>query len=284
MHNSAIIDTHLHIWDTHRLRYPWLDNSTALNRPHTIREYQQVTSGLPVTRMVFLQCDCDPVQRKDEIAYVKESAELDPRIEAIVPFAPIESGSAVQPELEALAADPMIKGVRRLLQGESDVAYCLRPDFVRGVQLLGGAGLHFEICINHRQMESAVELVRRCPETRFILDHIGKPAIKDGVLSPWREQIAALAELPNVWCKVSGMVTEADHAHWTIDDLRPYADVVFDRFGFDRVMYGSDWPVATLASTYGRWLETLEALTADCSDDERDRLFQRNAVAFYRLA
>lgn len=284
MHNNTIVDTHLHIWEPDRLRYPWLDGSELLNRPHTVEEFARVSAGIPITQLVFLQCDCVPAQRSDEIAYVKEAATRDPRIQAIVPFAPIETGESVRTELEALAADPIIKGVRRLLQGEADPAFCLRPEFVEGVRILGKLGLHFEICVYHPQLASAVELARQCPGTRFILDHIGKPDIKGQVLSPWREHIAALGALPNVWCKVSGMVTEADHGRWTLDDLRPYADTVIDAFGFDRVLYGSDWPVVTLASTYRRWLETLEALVAGCSQDEKDRLFRRNALAFYRLS
>jgi L-fuconolactonase len=284
VHNHAIVDTHLHIWDTRRLDYPWLQGSEKLNRPHTIEDFQRASSGLPITRIVFLQCDCAPRQRADEIAYVKEAAEREPRLQAIVPFAPVEEGEAVRAELRGLAADPMIKGVRRIVQSEPDPAFCLGSDFVRGVQILGELGLHFEICISQTQLESAVELVRMCPGTRFILDHVGKPDIRAGRLSPWREQIAAMADLPNVVCKVSGMVTEADHGRWTIDDLRPFAETVFERFGFDRVLFGSDWPVATLASSYTRWVETLEALAAARSDDEKDRLFNRNALAFYRLA
>ena len=283
MHHQAIVDTHLHLWDPERLQYSWLDGTVQLNRRHEIGDYHASTAGLPISHMVFLQCDCDPAQRDLEIAYVKEAAVIDARLQGIVPYAPIETGDAVRGELEALAEDSVIKGVRRILQGEGDRAFCLRPDFVRGVALLGELDLHFEICVNHRQLESAVELVRRCPGTRFILDHIGKPDIKGGVLSPWKEEIAALAALPNVWCKVSGMVTEANRDAWTTADLRPYANAIFESFGFDRIMYGSDWPVSTLASTYRRWLETLEVLTAGCTEDEKDRLFRRNAFAFYRL-
>lgn len=283
MLTEQIVDTHLHIWDTNRLHYPWLNDVPTLNRPFSIDDYRQATTGLSITSMVFLQCDCAVDLRAKEIEYVKDAARQDPRIRAIVPYAPLEEGDSIRPELERLAADPMICGVRRIVQGEPDIEYCLRPGMVRGVQILGELDLHFEICLYHPQLPAAVKLVRRSPGVRFILDHIGKPDICSGQLSPWRENISALAALPNVWCKVSGMVTEADKTAWTIQDLRPFAETIFENFGFDRVVYGGDWPVVTLASSYARWIEALDVLTQNCSADERRRLFHDNALRFYRL-
>jgi L-fuconolactonase len=176
-----------------------------------------------------------------------------------------------------------VKGVRRLLQGEPDPAFCLRPGFVRGVELLAEFDLSFDICVYHFQLSNAAELVRRLPDVRFVLDHIGKPAIRDRVLDPWRDHISELASLPNVACKMSGVVTEADFERWTIDDVAPYVHHVLDAFGDDRVMYASDWPVATQASTYARWVETLDTLTQDWSEAAKRKLWAENARAFYRL-
>jgi L-fuconolactonase len=186
--------------------------------------------------------------------------------------------------LDALVAmSPLVKGVRRLIQGELDPEFCLRPRFVRGVQLLAEYGLSFDLCITHEQLPSVIRLVEQCPDAAFVLDHIGKPDIKDHLLDPWRERIATLAEHPNVMCKLSGMVTEADHAAWTPDDLAPYVAHVLAAFGEDRVMFGGDWPVAFQATTYPRWVATLDDLTATLSPGAKRKLWAENAPRFYRL-
>jgi L-fuconolactonase len=189
----------------------------------------------------------------------------------------------VEPDLEALAVLPLVRGVRRLLQGEADDAFCLRPGFVAGVRLLQRYGFHFELCVYHHQLSAAVELVRRCPEVRFVLDHVGKPGIREGRLDPWRRDIDALAGLPNAACKLSGLVTEADHAGWTEADLDPYIAHVLAAFGGERLMFGSDWPVATLACAYPRWLEVLDRALAGLGEADRRRLFHDNAMDWYRI-
>jgi L-fuconolactonase len=201
-----------------------------------------------------------------------------------VAHAPLEYGDQARAYLEALAAiGPRVKGVRRLLQGETDPALCLRPEFVRGVRLLPEFGFSFDICIKHHQLAPAAELVRQCPETSFILDHIGKPDIAHDLREPWRAKIRALAELPNVVCKVSGMVTEADHQGWSSDDLAPYVAHVLEVFGEDRVLFGGDWPVVLMASSYARWVEALDTLTAQIPDAARRKLWSNNARRVYRL-
>ncbi len=206
------------------------------------------------------------------------------RLQGIVAYAPVEYGEQCRSYLQALVTHgPLIKGVRRLLQGEADTDFCLRPGFVRGVQLLAEFGLSFDICIRHHQLAAATELVRRCPDVSFILDHIAKPDIENKQLEPWRAQIAELAALPNVMCKVSGVVTEAG-SQWTKDDIAPYVGHVLDVFGEDRVAFGSDWPVVLEASEYRRWVATLDALTTDLSLGARQKLWAENARRFYRLS
>src|SRR5262249_1152342 len=153
----------------------------------------------------------------------------------IVPWAPLENGDAARPALEKLAANPRVKGIRRLIQDEPDIDFCLRPNFVKGVQALPDYGLHFEICIYHRHLADAIKLVEQCPNVTFILDHIAKPDIEDHLLDPWREQLKTIAGMNNVWCKMSGLANEADWQHWTRDDLKPYSDHVIACFGFDRL-------------------------------------------------
>ena len=283
MPNFPIVDTHLHLWDLGRLRYGWLAGVPMLNRNHLIDDFRQASGGVPVAKMVFVQCECDPVQSYAEVDWAAEVASFDPRLRGIVAQAALERGEAVEVDLVRLASNRLVKGVRRLLEAEPDDAFCLQPDFVRGVQLLPRHGLSFDLCIFHRQLANAIQLVRQCPNVRFVLDHIAKPDIKGGLLDPWRAELRELAALPNVWCKLSGLVTEADFTAWTPAQLRPYLDHVVDCFGLDRVMFGGDWPVSTQASDYARWVATLDEALQGCSPDELHRVYVRNAEAFYRI-
>jgi L-fuconolactonase len=284
MPDFPIIDTHVHLWDPRCFRIPWLDGAPQINQTYALKEYAEHTQGVTIEAMVYLEVDVAPSYRLLEAQWVNALADEEPRLRAIVPSAPLEDGDCARSYLEALKAlGPRVKGVRRLLQAEPDDASALRPDFVRGVQALADYDFSFDICIFHRQLPAVIELVRRCPEVRFILDHLGKPDIKAGLRDPWQAHIRALAALPNVVCKISGMVTEADHARWTVDDLRPYFETVYDAFGPDRVMFGGDWPVVLLASSYKRWVETVDALTQGLSEDDRRKLWAENAKRVYRL-
>ncbi len=283
MPNFPLVDTHLHIWDLGRLRYPWLSSVPLLNRNHLIEDFRRACGSVQVAKMVLVQCECDPALSPAEADWVTEVARTEPRLRGIVAQAPLEKGDAVNAALARLAANPLVKGVRRLIQSEADDAFCVRPDFVRGVQALHAHGLSFDICIFHRQLGNAIKLVRQCPDVSFVLDHIGKPDIKAGQLDPWRAELRELAKLENVSCKLSGLVTEADFAQWKPADLKPYIDHVVECFGFARVMFGGDWPVSTQASDYPRWVATLDDALHGCSTDELQRLYVRNAEAFYRV-
>jgi len=283
MPNYPIIDTHLHVWDLQRLRYPWLSSVPALNRNHLLADYRTACGAVAVAKMVFVQCECDPTQAAAEAAWVTELAQTEPRLQGIVAWAPLELGEAAAADLGRLAANPLIKGIRRIIQFEADPAFCLRPEFIRGVQLLPRYGFSFDLCINHTQLANTLRLVRQCPEVKFIMDHIAKPDIKAGQLDPWRAEMRELAALPNVWCKLSGLVTEADHTQWTATQLQPYIDQVVNCFGFERIIFGGDWPVSTQATTYPRWVSTLDAALARSSAQELRKLYVSNAEFFYRI-
>ena len=283
MPDCPIVDTHLHIWDLERLRYPWLAGVPMLNRTHSIEDYRRACGPVQVAKVVFVQCECDPVLSFEEAEWVTQVAQKEPRIRGIVAQAPLEKGDGVDDELARLAANPLVKGVRRLIQSEADDAFCVRPDFVRGVRALARHGLSFDLCIFHRQLENVIELVRLCPNVRFVLDHIGKPDIKAGRLDPWRAELRALAEYENVCCKLSGLVTEADFSRWTPAELDPYIDHVLDCFSVRRVMFGGDWPVSTQATDYPRWVATVDGALRGCSPDEFHQIYVRNAEKFYRL-
>jgi L-fuconolactonase len=283
MIDFPIVDTHLHLWDPGYLRYPWLDSNLLLNKPYLPEAYRRACGPVQVEQMVFLQCECEFSQFMDEANWVTRLAQSESRIKGVVPWAPLEIGEQVRAVLEKLAANPLIKGIRRIIQFEPDPDFCLQPDFVKGVQALPDYGLSFDICISHAQMANTIKMVQQCPNVQFILDHIGKPDIKHHLYEPWKQDLKRLASFPNVWCKVSGLVTEADHQHWQSEDLKPYIEQVLECFGFGRVMFGGDWPVALQATEYPRWVETLHVAVSGCSALELQQLFHDNAVAFYRL-
>jgi L-fuconolactonase len=281
MSGIPIIDSHVHLYDPGRIRYGWI-RGTKLDSPHLLAELDAARGAVELAGIVWIEVGADPGQHEQEASMIAGLAAEDPRVMGMVAAAPLENGDAVKADLEKLAALPLVKGIRRLLQGEPDHAFCLRPGFVEGVKLLPNYGLSFDLCVHHHQLYNVVELVRRCPEVRFILDHIGKPAIRDDRLDPWRAEIERLAALPNVWCKLSGVVTEAQ-ATWTREQLRPYIRHVVEQFGFDRVLFGSDWPVSELTHRYADWVDVVAWALGDCSEAERGKLFRDNAIAFYRL-
>lgn len=283
MPDVPIVDSHVHLWDPTHFRMSWLDGSPAIDRPLGLDEYREHTAGLPIEGMVYLQVEVEPAYGLLEARWAAARADEEPRLQAIVAWAPLEFGEQARAYLDELVAiDRRIKGIRRLIQGES-LEFATQPRFVRGVQLLADYGLSFDICIKHPQLAGTLELVRQCPNVSFILDHIGKPDIAAGLRDPWRAQIKELAGFPNVICKISGMVTEADHANWSADDLKPYVEHVLESFGEDRVAFGGDWPVATLASPYKRWVETLDQLAAGLSTEAKRKLWGANARRFYRI-
>jgi L-fuconolactonase len=283
--DSPIVDTHLHIWDTTKINYPWLPDVPMLNRPHLIDEYRDICGPVEVEKMVFVQAEADFAEYQKEADWVSEvAATKDNRIQGIVAWAPLEKGKAAESALATLTEDPLVKGIRRIIQFEPDLEFCLRPDFVEGVRLLPSFGLRFDICINHIHMENTIAFVEQCPDVSFILDHIGKPDIKNHVTEPWKTHLKTLAGFDNVHCKMSGLATEADFENWSREDFRPYMDHVMDCFGVDRVMFGGDWPVASQAIRYPEWVETLEWGLSGLSEADLRKIFRENAIAFYGLA
>jgi predicted TIM-barrel fold metal-dependent hydrolase len=283
MPDFPIVDSHVHLYDPGLFRYSWMQGKPVYDGPHELAEFDRARGPVEVEAIVFVEVGADPGQYLQEASYIAGLADRDPRLKGMVAAAPLERGAAVTPDLEKLASHDLTRSIRRLIEIESEPGFCLRPGFVEGVRLLPRFDLAFDLCVKHWQLADAIELVRQCPEVRIVLDHIGKPPIRDGGMEPWRTHIKELAALSNVWCKLSGVITEADHEHWTRDQLRPYLDHVIDGFGFDRLMYGSDWPVSEQTHRYPDWVAILDWVTAGCSGVEVRKLFRDTAIAFYRL-
>ena len=221
-------------------------------------------------------------QSVEETAWLLELARGSELIKGVVGWVPLISPT-VEADLERFAAEQKLKGVRHVLQGESDDGYMLREDFNAGIRALKAFGLVYDILIFERQLPPSIELVDRHPAQVFVLDHVAKPRIKDNLFEPWNRNIRELAKRPNVYCKLSGMVTEADWSGWSEEQLQPYIDTVLEAFGPLRLMFGSDWPVCLVASTYQGWWETVGRLTGGLSADEQARLFGGTATEAYSL-
>jgi len=284
MPEFPIVDAHVHLYDPAMIGFPWMKSVPKLDRPYLPKDFHALTAGVDVEMMVFVEVDAAPGQHLREAEWVARQAETEPRLRAMVASIPLEKGEAARAALDAYARIGIARGVRRLIERHADEpGWALKDDFIAGVRLLPEYGFTFDLCLYHRQLAEVTELCRRCPEVRFVVDHIAKPGIRDGLTEPWRTEMRTIAGLSNVMCKISGVVTEADHANWKESDVVPYVAHAIDCFGFERVMFGGDWPVSELASTYRRWVEVVDKVVAGASEAERRKLYRDNAVAFYRL-
>lgn len=277
------IDSHIHFWDPHRFRYRWLEDLPALKRPFLPADFAAASKGNSPAAVVFVEGGCDPAQSLEEVDWAIELARAFPRLKGVVAHAPLENGAAVRSHLAELAQRPLVKGVRRLLQAEQDPAFCLRRDFLAGVSLLAEFGFGLDLCVRHDQLPAVTELVRHTPQVSFVLDHCGKPNIRGGGLEPWALHLEALAARPNVTCKLSGLTTEANWQTWTASELQPYLARAIHAFGFDRILFGGDWPVATLATDYRRWFHLVKEVASTTATDDLGSVFHDNARRVYRL-
>ncbi|HWD92136.1 MAG TPA: amidohydrolase family protein [Verrucomicrobiae bacterium] len=282
MKAPVIVDSHVHLWNPGKFRYAWLDALPALNRPLCPADLKAAGDSAPVQKFIFVECGCDASQCAAEVDWVATLVTEEPRLKGIVAHASLEKGLAARADLESLAGRPLVKGVRRNLQAEND-DFWNRPGLLEGLKLLPGFNFTFDLCVRASQLPIVLKLVRQAPEVTFVLDHFGKPAVRNGSFEPWAHDLRTLAEMPNVVCKISGLITEADGSRWTPADLAPYFEHALECFGPSRVLFGSDWPVVTLAATYEVWVETVMKLVDRISETERKQLFQTNAERIYRV-
>jgi L-fuconolactonase len=280
-----IIDTHVHLWDPTQLPRPWLADIPRLNQRYGLAEYATETTAINIAGIVFVETDVAPQFALLEAQFMASLAMQMPLLLGIIAAAPVEYGERTRLYFDALQRlGDTVKGVRRNLQDEQDNHFCLNNDFVRGVQLLATYDWTFDICIRAQQLPAIIALVRQCPDVRFVLDHVGKPPIREQQLDPWRDHLAELATFPNVWCKISGMVTEADPQHWHQEDLDPFLEYALKTFGPSRCMFGSDWPVLRLATRYQRWLDVVQNAVKLWDEAAQQAFWVDTAQQVYHLA
>lgn len=272
-----IVDTHLHLVYKDRFSYPWLEGAAALNRQWTAEDYFAAAERLGIESALHMEVD---VAERDMEAETRFVVGAHPRIAGAIASARPESPD-FPAFLDRLLAIDGVRGIRRILHTSPD-ELSTSETFAGNIRRLGDAGLPFDLCVLARQLPVGRELAEKCPDTQFVLDHCGVPDVAGKALDPWRADIEALAALPNVAAKISGVVAYA-RADWTINDLRPFVEHVIESFGWDRVVWGSDHPVCTLTANLERWVETTQEIVAGASADEQARLFHRNAERIYHL-
>jgi predicted TIM-barrel fold metal-dependent hydrolase len=280
-----IIDTHQHLWDLGRFRLPWIKEGDPLAKNHLVADYLKATAGLNVVKTIYMEVDVDPAQQQAEAEHVLDlCARIDnPMAAAVISGRPASESFAAY--ITPFRDSPYIKGVRQVLHVKSTPAgYCLDDKFLKGIRLLGELGLSFDLCMRAAELPDAARLIDACPGTRFILDHCGNADVQAQDRSRWQQDMADLAKRKNlVACKVSGIVASAKPGRWTADDLAPIINHTLEVFGPDRVMFGGDWPVCTLAATFRQWVEALQSVVRRRGEEERRKLFHDNAARVYRL-
>ncbi|MFE2517114.1 amidohydrolase family protein [Streptomyces mirabilis] len=277
------VDAHHHVWDLSVRDQDWITGPELqpLRRDFGVADLAPQARAAGVDRTVLVQTITVPEETPEFLALAARS-EL---VAGVVGWTDLTRPDVADElaRLRELPGGHRLKGIRHQVQGEPDPEWLLRPDVRDGLAAVAGAGLVYDLIVLPHQLPTCVRAAADHPGLTFVLDHLGKPPIATGALRPWATAVRALAALPNTVCKLSGMVTEADHAKWTVDGLRPYADTVLDAFGPGRLMFGSDWPVCTLAASYGQVVDAAEELTGGLGAEERAEVFGGTATRVYRL-
>ena len=273
------IDAHQHYWKFDPIRDSWItDDMAVIQRDFMPDDLEPILQKHKLEGCVVVQSD----QSEEETLFQVSNSEQYSFIKGVVGWTDLRAPD-VQERLSEYSQYNKLKGFRHVLQGEQDRALMLNPDFKRGIAALSEFGFTYDILIFPDQLKYSRELAAAFPDQLFVVDHIAKPAIKAGTLEGWQQDIKALATLDNVYCKISGMVTEADWKHWTEADFRPYIDTVTEAFGIKRIMFGSDWPVCQVAGGYDRMIGIVKHYFASFSADEQALFFGGNATSFYQL-
>ena len=273
------IDAHHHFWHYDPVEYGWIDDSMrVIRRDFLPPDLKPAMDAAGISGAVSVQAR----QTVEETQWLLEFAAKLQFIRGVVGWAPLID-PAVGDVLAQMAQNPKLRAVRHVLQGERDPFYMLRTDFNRGIDELKPLGLAYDILIFERHLPQTIEFVDRHPDQIFIVDHLAKPRLRERAISPWRENLRDLARRPNVYCKISGLVTEADYTAWTPEQLQPYIETVLEAFGPSRTMFGSDWPVCLVAIDYKPWVDLVASAIQSLSGDEHERFWSGTAVEAYCL-
>ncbi len=275
---SLKTDTHMHLFDLKNLSYGWLKNSPKINRNFDLQDYKAATKSANIGKMVFMESGADAGLGLREATLVSELALSEPRIKGIVAKADLTQGPDTEKALGLLCELPLVKGIRANFPKNATTS----SHFLAGFQALVDRKLSFDLLITPPLMNEAVELAKKFPDTVFILDHLGNPNVKDADTTQWRNGIEKLAELPNVNCKISGIITRFGE-DWSVEKIKPFILYAIEKFGMDRLVFAGDWPVVLKAGSYQSWSRAFEKITGQFSDEERHKIYHKNADRIYRL-
>jgi len=274
-----IIDSHQHFWNYEPEKHSWIDDEmSVIRRDFLSDDLKKIFTDNGVDACVAVQAD----QTTNETDFLISIAENNNFVKGVVGWVDFRSESIEQDLLKYKKYD-VVKGFRHVVQGEQDHNFMLRPEFLRGIELLGKYDLCYDILIFPHQLGAALELVKKFPNQKFVIDHIAKPYIKDGFFEGWAVMMREIAKHQNVYCKISGMITEAGYKTWTTEQVHPYMKLVLESFGAGRVMYGSDWPVCLVAGNYSMVKALVTDFISDLSQEQQNAIMGGNAAKFYNL-
>ena len=271
-------DTHVHLFDLENLSYGWLKNAPEINRTFTLADFYAASKGSNVEKILFMESGTDPGFAVKEAEWVAGLADKHPRIKGIIAKLNLGNGKQTAQQLSSLEGIQLVKGVRgAFIENAPNVA-----KFLTDLKLLADRGLTFDLLLNTSKLNAAATTAKKCPNNVFILDHFGNPDIKSGEMDHWKKGIKQLAALPNVHCKMSGIITRVGK-DWTLEQIKPYVLYVIEQFGTDRLIYGGDWPVVLRADSYRSWSKAFEKLTKGFSKNELNKIYHKNADRIYHL-
>ena len=274
-----VIDSHQHFWKYDSDKHAWIDdNMSSIRQDFLPHQLEKLYKAQGVDGCVAVQAD----QTDEETAFLLQLSKNHPIIKGVVGWVDLRSPD-ISELLEAYSSEEIIKGFRHIVQGEADPNFLLRPFFLNGISALKKHDFTYDILVFPHQLGAVLEFVKTFPDQKFVIDHIAKPYIKDGFYDGWAALMMEIGKQKNVYCKLSGIITEADYHHWTKSDIIPYLELVLDAYGPNRLMFGSDWPVCLVAGNYQEVKELIVNFIAKLSSDEQRNIMGTNAVKFYNL-
>ena len=274
-----VIDSHQHFWKYEPVKHSWIDDDMSVIRKNFLpSDLAKVYQENGINGCVAVQAD----QTLEETDFLIDLASSNDYIKGIVGWVDLRSEN-IEEALEKYSKHNIVKGFRHVVQGESDHNFLLRPNFLRGISLLERYNFTYDILVFPHQLGAVLEFVKQFPKQKFVIDHIAKPYIKDGFFEGWASQMKSISKQENVYCKMSGMITEADYNTWTLEQLNPYMDLILNVFGSNRIMFGSDWPVCLVAGNYKQVKEIVTNFIVKLSDSEQRGIMGYNAINFYNI-